>query len=165
MNPQKKKIFKAFLIGAMGGILIMFAFNYFSGKKDKSLAPSVFGNTENLKNGTQNLTGEISEITKAETVINYVKSNRKLPDFYLTKNEAKKAGWIPSKQNLCEVLPGKAIGGDNFGNREKLLPQNNQYFEADVNYNCGNRTADRIVYTKNGDVYLSTDHYKSFQQK
>jgi hypothetical protein len=51
-------------------------------------------------------------------VIAYVKSNHKLPDFYITKSEAKSQGWNPSKGNLCDVLPGKAIGGDQFSNRE-----------------------------------------------
>ena len=37
--------------------------------------------------------------------------------------------------------------------------------EADVNYNCGNRNADRIVFTKNGEVWLTKNHYKSFQKQ
>ena len=107
----------------------------------------------------------IDELTNENTVINYVKQNHQLPNYYITKNEAKKLGWNPSQGNLCEVLPGKAIGGDKFSNREKQLPKGEQYFEADVNYNCGNRNADRIVFTKNGDVYLTKDHYKTFEEK
>ncbi|WP_312901709.1 ribonuclease domain-containing protein, partial [Chryseobacterium taichungense] len=61
--------------------------------------------------------------------------------------------------------PGKAIGGDRFGNREKSLPEGMSYFEADVNYHCGNRNGDRIVFTENGDVYLTKDHYKSFKKQ
>ncbi|MGS0749135.1 ribonuclease domain-containing protein [Halpernia sp. GG3] len=62
-------------------------------------------------------------------------------------------------------MPGKAIGGDYFNNREKQLPSNEKYFEADVNYKCGSRNSDRIIYTKSGEVYLTTDHYKSFQKQ
>lgn len=98
-------------------------------------------------------------------MISYVKQHHELPDYYLTKNEAKKLGWNPSKGNLCEVLPGKAIGGDYFGNREGKLPKGQKYFEADVNYHCGNRNADRIIFTKNGDVYLTKNHYKSFEKQ
>lgn len=98
-------------------------------------------------------------------MIAYVKSNHQLPDFYITKSEAKSKGWIPSKGNLCDVLKGKAIGGDKFSNREKQLPKGEQYYEADVNYNCGNRNADRIIFTKNGDVWLTKNHYKSFEKK
>ncbi len=107
----------------------------------------------------------IDQLTEEKTVINYVKQNHKLPDYYITKNEARKQGWNPSKGNLCEVLPGKAIGGDKFSNREGTLPQGEKYFEADVNYHCGNRNADRIVFTKNGDVYLTKNHYRSFEKQ
>jgi len=107
----------------------------------------------------------IDELTAEKTVIDFVKKNHQLPDYYLTKNEAKKSGWNPSKGNLCEILPGKAIGGDYFVNREGKLPKGEKYFEADVNYNCGNRNADRIIFTKNGDVYLTKNHYKSFEKR
>ncbi|WOC53034.1 ribonuclease N [Bergeyella porcorum] len=108
---------------------------------------------------------EIDELTSEEVVIPFVKQNGTLPSYYLTKSEAKKKGWIPSRGNLCEVLPGQAIGGDRFSNREGKLPKGEQYFEADVNYNCGNRGADRIVFTKKGEVWLTHNHYKSFQKQ
>ncbi len=108
---------------------------------------------------------EIDELTSEEVVIPFVKQNGTLPSYYLTKSEAKKKGWIPSQGNLCEVLPGQAIGGDRFSNREGKLPKGEQYFEADVNYNCGNRGADRIVFTKKGEVWLMHNHYKSFQKQ
>lgn len=120
---------------------------------------------EYKKETTPQNSSEIYSITEENTVINYVKQNHQLPDYYITKNEAKKLGWNPSQGNLCEVLPGKAIGGDYFGNREGKLPKGEKYFEADVNYNCGNRNSDRIVFTKNGDVYLTKNHYKSFEKK
>jgi hypothetical protein len=107
----------------------------------------------------------IDQLTEEKTVINYVKQNHKLPDYYITKNKARELGWNPSKGNLCDVLPGKAIGGDKFSNREGTLPKGENYFEADVNYNCGNRNADRIIFTKNGDVYLTKNHYKSFEKQ
>ncbi|SFI11878.1 ribonuclease domain-containing protein [Halpernia frigidisoli] len=164
MNSEKRKIFLAFLFGGMGMFAVMYMFNGFP-KKNITTETQKSVKTEVLKQDIQNKKGNIFEITKAETVISYVKDNHHLPDFYLTKNEAKKQGWIPSKGNLCEVLPGKAIGGDFFGNREKQLPKSEKYFEADVNYHCGNRQADRIIFTKSGEVYLTTDHYKSFQKQ
>ena len=109
--------------------------------------------------------GSLEELTNETKVISYVKSNHRLPDFYITKSEAKSKGGVPAKGNLCDILPGKAIGGDKFSNREKQLPKGEQYYEADVNYNCGNRGADRIIFTKNGDVWLTKDHYKSFERK
>lgn len=94
-----------------------------------------------------------------------MKENGQLPSYYLTKSQARQKGWIANEGNLCEVLPGQAIGGDIFGNREKLLPIEKTYMEADVNYNCGQRGKDRIVFTKKGEVWLSKDHYKSFQKQ
>lgn len=109
----------------------------------------------------------IAELTKESVVVSYVKTNNRLPDYYITKAEATKRGWVASKGNLCTVLPGRAIGGDTFGNREGLLPKktNRKYYEADLNYNCGNRNADRLIYSNDGLVYVTKDHYKTFQQK
>ncbi|MDQ1225796.1 guanyl-specific ribonuclease Sa [Pantoea ananatis] len=72
---------------------------------------------------------------------------------------------IQRKGDLCEVLPGRAIGGDRFSNRERKLPEraDRQWFEADVNYRCGHREADRLVYSSDGLVFLSTDHYRTFK--
>lgn len=107
----------------------------------------------------------IEELTEESVVISYIKKHHKLPGYYLTKSEAKQKGWVPAKGNLCEVLPGKAIGGDHFGNRERKLPEGNKYYEADVNYKCGRRNTDRVVFTKNGEVWLTKDHYKTFEKK
>lgn len=106
----------------------------------------------------------IRELTDAKIVSGYIKVKNKLPDYYLTKTEAKKLGWNPADGNLCEVLPGKAIGGDVFRNRERNLPMIGKYFEADVNYNCGNRGSDRLIFDKKGNVWLTQNHYKTFEK-
>jgi len=126
-----------------------------------------YGNTSPDSQNTNgnSSTQSIDQLTEEKTVISYVKQNHRLPDYYITKNEARKLGWNASKGNLCEVLPGRAIGGDKFGNRENQLPQGEKYYEADVNYSCGNRNADRIIFTRNGDVYLTKNHYKSFEKQ
>lgn len=171
MNSNKIKLFFLFLIGAFAGIFAMYLFNNYKIEKknnDQSISESRIEKPENQagfsKNKTQS-SSEIDELTNEKTVINYVKQNQKLPDYYLTKSEAKSQGWVASEGNLCDVLPGKAIGGDKFSNREKTLPSGNQYYEADVNYECGRRNADRIVFTKNGEVWLTHDHYKSFEKQ
>jgi guanyl-specific ribonuclease Sa len=139
--------------------------NFIADKKTASTNAAIveYGKVnDNSGNSSQQ---SIDQLTEAKTVINYVKQNHKLPDYYITKNEAKKLGWNPAKGNLCDILPGKAIGGDKFGNREGNLPNGEKYFEADVNYTCGNRNSDRIIFTKNGDVYLTKNHYKSFEKQ
>ena len=173
MNPKLKTLL-FFLVGAFAGISVMFLItNYKIEKRNQynnevSQSQSQEKSEANQNNSNTNYDSDktqIEDLTEDDKVISYVKSNHKLPDYYLTKSEAKNKGWVPSKGNLCDVLPGKAIGGDKFSNREKSLPKGEQYYEADVNYNCGNRGADRIVFTKNGKVWLTEDHYKSFEKK
>ena len=109
---------------------------------------------------------DIAKLTDAHTVAQWLQQNHQLPDLYLTKNEARRQGWNPSKGDLCTVLPGRAIGGDRFSNREQRLPMQagRQWYEADVNYDCGHRDADRLLYSSDGLIFLTTDHYRSFKQ-
>lgn len=160
MNSKIRSVLFA-CMGLLFGMSMMYIYNNFIAEKKTPIK------TENFSKASKNQSDRqsIDELTKENTVINYVKQNHQLPDYYITKNEAKKAGWNPSQGNLCEVLPGKAIGGDYFGNREGKLPKEGKYFEADVNYSCGNRNGDRIVFTKNGEVYLTKNHYKSFEKQ
>jgi len=171
MNPKLKTLF-FFLVGAFAGILTMYLIsNYKIEKRNKipteagSQKPDVVQSDTKFDTEKPSEGSSIEELTNETIVISFVKSNHKLPDYYITKSEAKSKGWNPSKGNLCDVLQGKAIGGDKFSNREKKLPKGEQYYEADVNYNCGNRGADRIVFTKNGDVWLTKNHYKSFEKQ
>lgn len=87
-----------------------------------------------------------------------------LPDNYITKDEAYDLGWNSKEGNLWDVAPGMSIGGDKFGNREGLLPSGKQYYECDVDYQGGYRGSERIVYSKDGYVYYTEDHYQSFEQ-
>lgn len=103
-------------------------------------------------------------LTSFKDVSDYIRKNGKLPPNFITKQEAEKLGWVPSKGNLDKAAPGKSIGGDRFGNREGLLPKakNRVWYEADINYRKGTRGADRILYSNDGLIYMTTDHYKSF---
>jgi RNAse (barnase) inhibitor barstar len=94
----------------------------------------------------------------------YIREHGELPNNFITKKQAEALGWVAAKGNLHEVAIGKSIGGDRFGNREGLLPdqQGRKWFEADINYDGGRRNADRIVYSNDGLIYMTTDHYKSF---
>lgn len=174
MDKEKLKLILIFIIGLLTAFLAMYFFNNYSiEKKNNETAPTEVSTSQNnneifkedINSSAGNFSGNIDELTNENTVIEYVKNNKRLPDYYITKGEARKQGWVASKGNLCDALPGRAIGGDNFSNREKTLPTGNKYYEADVNYNCGNRNADRIVFTKNGEVWLTKNHYKSFEKK
>lgn len=170
MNSKTRSLF-FICLGLLFGMSAMYSYNSFiADKKGSSNVIKTetvnYGSDENQNSaGNSSSQQSIDQLTKDKTVIDYVKQNHKLPDYYVTKSEARKQGWDPSRGNLCDVLPGKAIGGDKFNNREGSLPKDEKYFEADVNYNCGNRNADRIIFTKNGDVYLTKNHYKSFEKQ
>lgn len=96
----------------------------------------------------------------------YIFTYQKLPSNYLTKSEAEDLGWISSKGNLDEVAPGMSIGGNRFGNYEGLLPdaKNRTWTECDINYEGGFRGAERIVFSNDGLIYYTADHYETFEK-
>lgn len=89
-----------------------------------------------------------------------------LPGNYVSKTKARKAGWVPSKGNLQDVLPDKSIGGSEFYNDEGRLPEKSgrKYTECDIDYNGGTRGAKRIVFSDDGLVFYTADHYETFEQ-
>lgn len=104
--------------------------------------------------------------TSPEDVALYLHTYGKLPNNYITKQDANDLGWDAQKGNLWEVTDKMSIGGNKFGNREKLLPEEDtrQYYEADVNYEGGYRGAERLVYSNDGLIFYTEDHYESFEQ-
>ena len=100
-----------------------------------------------------------------EDVCTYLQTYGELPDNFITKNEAERLGWDNRKGNLWEVADGMCIGGDKFGNREGLLPKEKgrQYYECDIDYNGKYRNEKRIVYSNDGLIYYTDDHYESFE--
>lgn len=94
-----------------------------------------------------------------------IEGRGRLPDRYVTKARAGQLGWKPG-QDLCEFAMGKSIGGDRFGNRERRLPeaQGRRWTEADLDYVCGRRGAKRLVFSSDGLIYVTVDHYERFHQ-
>ena len=103
--------------------------------------------------------------TSKEEVAAYIYEFGHLPDNFITKKEAKALGWVSSEGNLAEVAPGMSIGGDYFGNYEGLLPEEDgrDYYECDINSDGGYRGAERIVFSDDGLIYYTGDHYESFE--
>lgn len=99
-----------------------------------------------------------------EDVALYLHTYGRLPRNYLTKDAAMRLGWDAGKGNLWEVTDRMSIGGDVFGNREGLLPAKpgRTWRECDVRYAGGFRGGERIVYSSDGLIYYSKDHYASF---
>ncbi len=97
-----------------------------------------------------------------EDVALYLWTYKKLPQNFITKTEARKLGWEGG--SVEKYKKGAAIGGDNFGNYEGLLPEEHRYRECDIDTNGqDSRGAKRIVYAADFSlIYYTDDHYESF---
>ena len=88
----------------------------------------------------------------------------KLPEYYITKQEAKTQGWKPATGNFDDVFSGMMIGGDIYKNRNGHLPQadGRVWYEADINYTNGYRNRHRILFSNDGLIFVTYDHYETF---
>ncbi len=114
---------------------------------------------------TEEAIAEDESYSSKEEVAEYIYLYGHLPPNYITKKEAQELGWEASKANLWEVAPNMSIGGDRFGNREGLLPsaKGRKYYECDIDFDGGYRNAKRIVFSNDGLIYYTEDHYQSFE--
>ena len=108
---------------------------------------------------------ESGTYTSKEDVAAYLNAYGHLPSNFITKKEAKALGWVNTEGNLADVAPGKSIGGDYFGNYEGILPdkKGREYHECDIDSRNGRRGAKRIVYSNDGLIYYTEDHYETFE--
>lgn len=125
------------------------------------LASAAHADEQDLRNFAM-LMGLEQVDTFVET-IETIRDTGWLPDFYLTKNEARDRGWQPGS-DLCRSAPGYVIGGNRFGNREGHLPERyrRQWTEADLDFDCGRRGAKRLVFSNDGLIFVTLDHYETF---
>lgn len=100
--------------------------------------------------------------TSKDDVALYIHVYGCLPPNFITKSEARALGW--KNGSLERYAPGKCIGGDRFQNREAILPQGHTYYECDIDTlgSYSGRGAKRIVYSTDGLIYYTDDHYESF---
>lgn len=105
---------------------------------------------------------ESGEYTSKDDVALYIYTYGKLPSNYITKKEAKKLGWEGG--TLENFAPGKSIGGDRFGNYEGSLPEKKgrNYTECDIDTKGRKRGAKRLVFSNDGLIYYTDDHYETF---
>ena len=106
---------------------------------------------------------EDGSYTTAEDVALYLYTYGCLPQNFITKKDARKLGW--EKGSLEPYAPGMCIGGDYFGNYEGLLPEadGREYTECDIDtLGADSRGPKRIVFSNDGLIYYTPDHYESF---
>lgn len=110
-----------------------------------------------VKSGTATTKG----LDGADWILKY---ESKLPDYYLTGAEAKANGWKPKLANLSTACPDKMIFGGKYYNNNGHLPckEGRIWYEADINYKFGYRNNQRVVYSNDGLIFVTYDHYKTF---
>jgi hypothetical protein len=105
---------------------------------------------------------EDGSYTTKEDVALYIHTYGKLPPNFITKKQAEKLGW--SGGSLEPYAPGKCIGGNYFGHYEGILPDG-EYRECDIGtLGKKSRGAKRLIYSDDGRIYYTSDHYKTFTQ-
>ncbi len=157
MNKKKLPVWLSALL-----LIAVLLFNGLGG--DAPEAPELPDTTEFFAQNEESVLDEDGWYYSAEFVSLYLQTYGRLPDNFMTKEEARKLGWEGG--SLEEFAPGFAIGGDKFGNREGLLPtaKGRQYYECDIDTDGrDSRGAKRIVFSNDGLIYYTDDHYESFE--
>ena len=145
------------------------------GTEDTSSAGKSAGASEESRAGSAESASPVKEETEGsldpdgsytskEDVALYLHLYGKLPSNFITKKEAKALGWQGG--SLEPYAPGKCIGGDRFGNYEGILPKvkGRTYYECDIDtLGKKKRGAKRIIYSSDGQIYYTGDHYETFE--
>ena len=159
--------------GMIVSLLLLFLFGT-TGCNLEDLVPLLEGDTPQVQEGFSAETPSVDDeeidesgvYTTKEEVSKYLHLYGELPENFITKNKAKDLGWEASRGNLFEVTDEKSIGGDRFYNREGGLPdkEGRKWFEADIDYRGGSRGAKRILYSNDGLIFYTGDHYDTFEK-
>ena len=137
---------------------------------DSSLPQQEQQDAQNAPSGDAGMPDETAQIdedgsyTTKDDVALYIHTYGHLPDNFITKKDAQALGWPGG--SLDPYAPGKCIGGSRFGNYEGLLPEadGRTYTECDIDtLGADSRGAKRIVFSNDGLIYYTEDHYKSFE--
>lgn len=114
---------------------------------------------------TTDTVGEHTYYYDVDHVVLYLDTYGHLPENYITKDEARALGWEGGSVEVYQE--GAAIGGDRFGNREELLPNQTgrSYTECDINTDgADSRGAERLIFSNDGLYFYTSDHYASFTE-
>ena len=170
---MKKRISPLFALLLVAFILFGNNLDFLPGGQETALPPaettSVYLEAEPLSVETEALPAETEAVidengqyTTKEDVALYIETYGCLPVNFMTKAEARKLGWEGG--GLEDYAPGMCIGGDHFGNYEGLLPEDREYTECDIDtLGKDSRGAKRIVFSDDGLIYYTEDHYESFE--
>jgi len=148
------------------GIILVLALSFFGFGEDASQPTEPFETIFGTVQTTQTLSqlDEDGHYNSKEDVALYIHLYGRLPENYITKSECEDLGYAYS--DAQKAVKDGAIGGDRFGNREGLLPKKSgrTWTECDIDtWGKSSRGAKRIVFSNDGLVYYTHDHYESFE--
>ena len=88
-----------------------------------------------------------------------------LPDYYISEDDIKALGWTP-KESPIKYAPDKMMTRGTYLNDDKKLPNTpgRVWYEADINYYFGKRNGHRVVWSNDGLIFVTYDHYNSFME-
>ncbi|MBR5451570.1 MAG: phage head morphogenesis protein [Clostridia bacterium] len=95
----------------------------------------------------------------------WLKNQKGLPDYYISKEELKALGWNPGERP-SQYAPGKMLTMGIYKNSDGRLPEteNRVWYEADINYTPGRRNQHRVVWSNDGLIFVTYDHYRTFYE-
>ncbi|OCQ51193.1 Ribonuclease precursor [Photorhabdus australis subsp. thailandensis] len=135
----------------------------------KTVAASTAKSINNAAHNAANYAGlkmDLKTTQAANEAVESLKTTGQLPKNYVTKSQAVNNGWKPGKA-LNNTTPGGQLGGDIFENSNNLLPSSpgRVWREADIGLDNtmsrGNQPGTRLLYSNDGLLYITTDHYET----
>jgi len=104
----------------------------------------------------------LREVGPFVETVESLRTTSRLPPRYVTKDEARAHGWRGG--GLCNISPGHVIGGDGFHNFGAALPpaSGRIYREADLDADCAGRGPKRLIFSSDGRIYVTVDHYTTY---
>ena len=96
----------------------------------------------------------------------WLKYYNQLPNYYIKIEDAISIGWRSQKKNLHIVAPGMMLFKGEYKNHDGHLPMKSGrvWYEADINYVSGRRGSDRILFSDDGLIFVTYDHYEHFYE-
>lgn len=95
----------------------------------------------------------------------WLKNYGRLPEYYISEDELIKLGWTAGKKP-DKFAPGFMVTKGIFNNRDGHLPESpgRIWHEADINYYQGRRNGHRILWSNDGLIFVTYDHYLTFME-
>lgn len=89
----------------------------------------------------------------------------KLPNYYVTEEEAYNNGWKRGK-SPAKFIPGKMLtmGIQNNSNGHLSQADGRIWYEADINDYEGKRNGHRVLWSNDGLIFVTYDHYETFYE-